>query len=91
MNKGQKVNWIRGWLQRFGDRDNETFSTEFIVSGVSWELSLQYDYDFDGDALEPMDWCRDGFRHLHNNTISDRTEEELDDIINKLKTDKLYH
>ena len=31
MNKEQKVNWIKCWLQKFGNRDNETFNTEVVV------------------------------------------------------------
>lgn len=89
MNKEQKVNWIKCWLQKFGNRDNETFNIEVVVGEIVWEISLQYDYDFDGDILEPYDWCRSGFKHLRNNKISDRTDEELDKIISQLKIKKV--
>ena len=85
MNKEQKVNWVKCWLQKFGNRDNETFNTDVVVGETTWELSIQYDYDFDGDRLKPYSWCRSGFKHLRNNQISDRTDEELDGIINQLK------
>lgn len=91
MNKEQKVNWIKCWLQKFGNRDNETFNTEVVVGETTWELSLQYDYDFDGDRLEPYGWCRSGFKHLRNNQISDRTGEELDEIVNQLKSKQFFY
>ena len=28
MNKEQKVNYVKCWLQKFGNRDNETFKQE---------------------------------------------------------------
>jgi hypothetical protein len=91
MNKEQKVNWIKCWLQKFGNRDNETFHIEVVVGDTYWELSLQYGYDFDGDRIDPNDWCCSGFKHLHNNKISDRTDGELDRIIDQLKLIKEYH
>ena len=33
MTKEQKVNYVKHWLQKFGDRDNETFNTEVVVGG----------------------------------------------------------
>ncbi len=91
MNKRQKVNWIKSWLQKFGDRDNETFNTEVKINGETFDISLQYNYDFDGDKYEPYDWCRRSFKHLKNNTIYDRTEEELDIIITELKSRKTIY
>jgi hypothetical protein len=43
MNKEQKVNWIKCWLQKFGNRDNETFNTEVVVGETTWEISI-YSY-----------------------------------------------
>ena len=91
MNKEQKVNWIKYWLQKFGDRDNETFNTEVVVGETTWEISLQYNFYDDGHQCEPYDWCIRGFKHLGDNQISDRTDEELDDIINKLKLIKEFY
>lgn len=85
MNKRQKINWIKAWLQRFGDRDNETFNIEIMVDNIIWKISLQYNFDFEGEQLEPYDWCRRNFKHVHNNTLYDRTEEELTRIIEQLK------
>lgn len=85
MNKEQKVNWIKSWLQKFGNRDNETFNTEVIINNIIWDIKLQYNYDFDGDENSPYDWCTSSFKHVHDNFISDRTDEELDEIINQLK------
>jgi len=92
MNKEQKVNYIKMWLQKFGNRDNETFNVEIKRNGdIIWFISLQFDYDEDGDRLEPYDWCRNGFKHMRNNTISDRTDDELDEIILNLKSIKTVY
>lgn len=85
MTKEQKVNYVKHWLQKFGDRDNETFNTEVVVGEINWDISLQYDFDEDGNQCEPFSWCRNGFKHMNNNQISDRTDEELVGIINQLK------
>lgn len=86
MNKEQKVNWIKCWLQKFGNRDNETFNIEVTINDERWQIWLQYSYDFEGDQIDPMDRCLKGFKHLRNNSISDRTEEELNEIIKYLNT-----
>jgi len=91
MNKKQKVNWVKCWLQKFGNRDNETFNTEVVVGEINWRLSRQYDYDFDGNRLEPYDECSRSFKHVHDNQISDRTDEELDAIINQLKSKHFFY
>lgn len=91
MNKKQKVNWIKYWLQKFGNRDNETFNTEVVAGETTWQISLQYNFDFDGDRLEPYDWCRRDFKHIHDNQISDRTDEELNEIINQLKSKHFFY
>lgn len=84
MNKLEKVIWIRAWLQRFGNRDNETFNIEVLINNEIWHLSLQYMYGFDGNIYKPYDWCRNGFKHVNYNEISDRSNEELDLIIQQL-------
>ena len=91
MNKEQKVNCIKCWLQKFGNRDNETFNTEVILGETTWEISLQYDFDLDGDRFEPYSLCRRGFKHINYNRISDRNEEELDEIINILKSKQFFY
>lgn len=91
MSKKGKINWIKCWLQKFGKRDNETFNIKVTVGEITWEIALQYDYDFEGDKLDPRDWCCYSFKHLRNNSLSDRTEEELEAIIKQLKKKKLYH
>ena len=89
MTKEQKVNYVKYWLQRFGYRDNETFSVEVVVDKITWRILLQYNFDDEGDECEPYDWCISGFKHLRNNRISDRTDEELDETINQLKSKQL--
>lgn len=91
MNKQQKINWIKCWLQKFGNRDNETFYYHVVVNKIEWDLSIQYNYNFDGDQIEPYDYCRSSFKHLHNNRIIDRTDVELDEIINQLKLIKFFN
>lgn len=81
----QKVNYIKYWLQKFGNRDNETFNIEVVIDETIWDISLQYNFDEDGDQIEPYDWCRRSFKQLVNNQISDRTDEELDRIIEILR------
>ena len=91
MKKEQKINYIKYWLQKFGERDNETFNIEVEVNGVIFHISMQYNFDECGDEILPYDWCRNGFKHLITNSISDRTESELDEIINKLKIKKIFY
>lgn len=90
MNKEQKVNWIKYWLQRFGNRDKSTFNVSVDLGEITWEISMQYNYSFSGRELNPFDWCSYHFKHTFNNGISDRTDEELDQIISKLKTMQNY-
>jgi hypothetical protein len=91
MNKKQKVNYIKCWLQKFGNRDNETFNTEVVVDETTWRISLQYDFDDEGNQCDPYDWCICSFKHLNDNRISDRTNEELDEIINQLKLKQSFY
>ena len=91
MDTKQKVNYVKYWLQKFGTRDNETFNTEVMVGETTWEISLQYNFDNEGNQFEPYDWCCSSFKHVHNNQISDRTDEELDDIINQLKSKQFFY
>jgi hypothetical protein len=91
MNKEQKVNYVKCWLQKFGNRDNETFNTEVVVSETTWRISLQYNFDDEGDQCDPYDWCSRSFKHVHDNQISDRTDEELDEIINQLKSKQFFY
>lgn len=91
MNKKQNINWIKSWLQKFGNRDNETFSTNVKLGETMWEISLQYDYDFEGDRIEPYNWCRKSSKHLNNNSLEDRTLEELFIIVQQLRLRKQFH
>lgn len=82
--KQNKVNCIKLWLQRFGDRDNDTFYKDIKVGDINWHISMQYTYADDGDEIISNDWCRHGFKHTFDNGIADRTEEELDAILFQL-------
>ena len=89
--KEQKVNIIKLWLQKFGNRDNETFNQKVTVGDTTWDIWLQYDFHSDGSTIEPYNMCSKGFKHLVKATLEDRTEEELNDIITELeKIKKIY-
>ena len=49
---------------------------------------MQYNFDEEGNELEPYNWCHLSFKHVHKNSISHRSEKELDEIIIELK--KIY-
>jgi len=87
MNKEELIYSIKAWLQRFGNRDNETFNYELI----NWRLELQYDYDLDGGRIEPYNWCSSGSKHLRNNSLEDRSDEELREILNELIDIKQFY
>ena len=91
MTKEEKVCYIKCWLQKFGDRDNETFNTEVVTNNITWRISMQYNFSDEGNQIDPYDWCCKSFKHVHDNSISDRTEEELDEIITQLKLKKSYY
>ena len=91
MNKEQKVNYVKCWLQKFGNRDNETFNTEVVVGETTWRISLQYSFTDEGDQINSYDWCSRSFKHVHDNQISDRTDGELDEIINQLKLRQFFY
>ena len=84
MNKIQKINIIKGWLQRFGDSDGETFSIIVITATETWDILMQYDYDVDGDRLLPFNLCYKSFKHMWDIHLEDRIEIELDEIIEQL-------
>ena len=85
----KQINWIKAWLQMFGERDNETFSIEIEAEGVHYDISMQYNFDLDGDQIQPYDWCSSG--KGDRSGIKDRTGEELDAIIKKLKEIKIVN
>jgi len=84
LTKEELINVIKCWLQKFGNRDNETFNIEVILGDTYWDISLQYNFDEVGNQIEPNDWCRSSFKHVRNNSLSDRTEDELLVIIDFL-------
>lgn len=87
MKKLEIIYAIKAWLQRFGNRDNETFNYEIS----NWNLSLQYDYDLEGDRIEPYNWCTSSFKHMHSNSLEDRTEDELSKILDELLAIKKFY
>ena len=91
MNKEEKVNYVKCWLQKFGNRNNKTFNTKVTVGDIAWDLSMQYNFADEGYQIEPSDMCFKSFKHVHENAISDRTEEELDEIIIQLKLKQTHY
>jgi hypothetical protein len=90
ISKHKKINGIKAWLQMFGERDNECFSIEVKTPTETWDISMQYNYDLeDGYPIEPMDWCRRSFKHVGDNAIRDRSDKELDEIIECLNEIKV--
>jgi hypothetical protein len=85
MNKEQKINYVFFWLQCFGDRDNETFNKDVTVNGQRWRIWRQFDYDSNGDRIEPSSCVSWSNKLVCDKTIEDLTEEELDLLIAALK------
>jgi hypothetical protein len=89
MTKDQKINWVRLWLQKFGERDNEGFNAEVKIDGIVYELWLQYNYDEQGEEIDPNDLVSPRFEC--NNRFEDMSEEELDGISKELASQALYY
>lgn len=84
MNKEQKINYVFFWLQCFGERDNETFNKDVTVNGQRWSIWRQFDYNSDGDRIEPyssVSWSN----VTGGKSVEELTEEELDLLIEALK------
>lgn len=90
MNKEQKTNYVFFWLQCFGERDNDTFNKDVTVNGKQWNIWRQFDYDSDGDRIEPSSSVSWSNKSVHSKTIEDLTEEELDLLISALKKQQTH-
>jgi hypothetical protein len=84
MAKEQKVNYIKGWLQKFGNRNNETFYTKVSLGEEELHISLQYNFRDEREVAEPLDLCVNGYCSDFGKNISDRTEKELGAIVKVL-------
>lgn len=85
MNKEEKVNYVKFWLQCFGERDNETFNKDVTVNGQRWRIWLQYNFAREGYQIEPyssVSWSNKLVRRL---SIEGLSEEQLDSLIEALK------
>ena len=85
----KKINYIKYWLQCFGDRDNETFFKDIDAGGREWKVWLQYSFDEEGDALIPS--CILAYSFKRWVPIEDAPELEVDIIIAKFKEIKTYY
>lgn len=86
MNKEQKINYVFFWLQCFGERDNETFNIRVTVAdGRRWSIWRQFDYNSDGDRIEPYSSVSWSNKLVRGKSIEELTEEELDMLIDGLK------
>jgi hypothetical protein len=59
--------------------------------GRNWRISLQYDYDLEGNRIEPYNWCISDFKHVRSNSLEDRNEVELQEIFNDLIKIKQFY
>jgi hypothetical protein len=86
MNQTQLINAIHAWLQRFGNRNNDTFYYDI----GEWHLSLQYHFDLDGEQYEPYSWVNRGSK-LGSTTLETYDEKVLQDILTLLLKVKKHH
>jgi hypothetical protein len=94
MDRQEKINWIKWWLQRYGERDEDTFSidVEWLLSTESavfenrrLYIALQYNFGSDGGEYEPMCLFKTNNK-LNAEYIQNKTDEELEEAIEKLKS-----
>lgn len=85
MNKEQKINYVKFWLQCFGERDNVTFNKDVTVNGQRWSIWLQYNFDNDGDQLEPYSHVSWSNKLVKGLSFEQLSEEQLDSLIEALK------
>ena len=78
MSRDEKEIWIKAWLMRFGNRDNETFNWETIIDGREYGIMLQYSYDW-GYEIDEQLLYRTGSKLIANSVCQMET-----DIIDKL-------
>ncbi len=87
----KKINFIKWWLQSFGERANDTFYKDIEADGKKWCLSLEYNFDMYGIEYEPTNWCICINDDSPENKLQLRTPEELDSIIKELSIINLFH
>ena len=85
MNKEQKVNYVKFWLQCFGERDNETFNIRVTVGDKRWSIWMQYSFSDDGYLLEPYSSVSWSNKLVKGLSIEQLSEEQLDSLIEALK------
>jgi hypothetical protein len=85
MDRQEKINWIKWWLQRYGERDEDTFSIDVDFKDGRLYIALQYNFGSDGSEYEPMCLFKTNYK-LNAEYIGDRTDEELEIAIKKLKS-----
>jgi len=76
----EKINKIKWWLQRFGERDEDAFYFHAELNGKPLYIGLQYNFDNDGYQCEPMCFFKNNSK-LNAGYIDEITEKELDDVI----------
>ena len=85
MNKQHKINYIKFWLQCFGERDNETFSKDVTINDQTWRIWLQYNFDNEGDQIEPYSNVSCSDKLVKGLSFEDLTEEQLNSLIKVLR------
>lgn len=85
MNREQKINHIKYFLQKFGERNYIGFVIDLYEGDSMWQLGLEYSYNSKCVSVaEPYCWCVYGDKHFPDCDIKDRTDEELDKVISRL-------
>jgi hypothetical protein len=94
MKKEELIVWIKAWLQRFGNRNNETFEIEIRTVSKIYELSLQYNYDFDGQESIPYLFIysiKPGNNLSYQIDIDEMTQLQLQEIQSILSINKMLY
>ncbi len=80
LKRDKLINSIKSWLLRFGERDNDGFHFEID----DWYFYLSFGYDLDGTKyFEHFSIRSTDGRNIKVNYL-DRTEAELQNMINDL-------
>lgn len=85
MNKKQKINYVKFWLQRFGERNNDIFFKDVKINDKIWSLWLQYSFDEDGDELDPNSSVSCSNKMDRGLRIEELNDEQIDCLIVSLK------
>lgn len=93
MNKEQKINYIKYWLQRFGKRDDSKFGVSVYLDNYPTHICLSYGVTSGGNICENHFWWTkrsEGTLYWDTkNKIEELPEETLDLIILKFENNEV--